>query len=104
MTRAEAWAAAGDEDEQRQDFHRALEAAPLALEEVWIRYFGIGGEAGLTEIEAYACGVLSLPALERDLLAYALNETLETLGVNGLRASYSRSLYPRQDEGETRTP
>ncbi|MFF1252778.1 hypothetical protein ACFVYC_09855 [Pseudarthrobacter sp. NPDC058329] len=98
MTRAELWAAAGDEDEQRQGFRLAFEAAPLTLEQIWIRYFGIGGESGLIEVDAYVYGVLSFPARERDLLAHALNETLNTLGVNGRRASYSRALRPRPDE------
>jgi hypothetical protein len=103
MTKGETWAAAGDEYEQCQDFQLAFEAAPLTIEQVWTRYFGIGGKAGPTEIEAYTYGLLSFPALERDLLAQALNETLNTLGVSGRRASYSRSLYPRGDEAETDT-
>lgn len=106
MTTAEAWAAAGDEDEQRQDFRLAFETAPLTLEQVWMKYFGLGGETGLTEIEAYVYGVMRLPALERDLLAHALNETLNTLGAEGAegrRAGYSKNIYPKADEGESGT-
>jgi hypothetical protein len=93
----------GDEDEQRQGFRLAFEAAPLTLEQVWIKYFGIGGKAGLTEVEAYVHVGLSLPPLERDLLAHALNESLNGLGVNGRRASYSQAIYPKADEGQTGT-
>ncbi|MFF1252961.1 hypothetical protein ACFVYC_10770 [Pseudarthrobacter sp. NPDC058329] len=103
MTGAEVWAAAGDEDEQRQGFRSAFEAAPLTFEQVWIRYFGIGGECGLFEVEAYVYGSLNFPALERDLLAHALNETLNTLGVNCRRASYSRAVLPRADDGRSST-
>lgn len=99
MTRAETWATAGDEDDQRRCFRLALDAAPLTLEQVWIKYFGVGGEAGLTEVQAYVYGALNFPALERDLLAHALNETLNSLGVNCRRASYSRAIQPRADDG-----
>ncbi|MFF1253006.1 hypothetical protein ACFVYC_11005 [Pseudarthrobacter sp. NPDC058329] len=89
----------GDEDEQRQGFRLAFEAAPLTLEQIWIKYFGIGGRAGLTEVHAYVYGALSLPPIERDVLAHALNESLNTLGVNGRRASYSQAINPSPDEG-----
>jgi hypothetical protein len=94
MTGVESWAAAGDEYEQCQDFQLAFRAAALTLEQVWMKYFGIGGKAGLIEVQAYVYGALSFPALERDLLAQALNESLITLGGNGRRASYSQPLYP----------
>jgi hypothetical protein len=90
----------GDEDEQRQGFRLAFEVAPLTLEQIWIKYFGIGGKAGLTEVQAYVYGALSLPPLERDILAHALNETLNSLGVDGLRATYSQAIQPKADEGE----
>ena len=94
MTRVKTWAAAGDEYEQCQDFRLAFRAVSLTLEQVWMKYFGIGGEAGLIEVQAYIYGALSFPALERDLLAHALNETLNTLGVGGRRASYSQAIQP----------
>ncbi|WP_104044928.1 hypothetical protein [Arthrobacter sp. ZGTC412] len=100
MGAAEAWGAARDEDEQRQGFRLAFEAAPLTLEQVWIRYFGIGGQAGLTEVQAYLYGALNFPALDRDLLAHALNETLNALSVNGPRASYSQNMHTKSEDGE----
>lgn len=98
MARADRWDDPGGE-KQRQGFCLAFQAAPLTLEQVWLKYFSIGGQAGLTEVQAYVYGALSFPALERDLLAHALNESLNTLGVNGRRASYSQDIYPRADEG-----
>lgn len=93
----------GDEDEQRQTFRLAFEAAPLALEQLWIKYFGIGGKAGLIEVQAYVYGAFSLPPIERDILAHALNETLTTLGMNGRRAVYTKAIHPKADEGERGT-
>jgi hypothetical protein len=93
----------GDEDEQRQRFRLAFEAAPLSPEQVWMKYFGIGGNAGLIEVQAYVHGALSLPPIERDLLAHALNESLTGLGLNGRRATYSQAIHPKADEGQTGT-
>jgi hypothetical protein len=93
----------GDEEEQRQDFRLAFEAGPLKLEQIWIKYFGIGGKTGLAEVQAYVYGALSLPPMERDMLAHALNESLNSMGVNGKRASYSRDLFRRPDGNEPGT-
>lgn len=98
MTAAEACGAAGKEEEQRQGFRLAFEGAPLTFEQIWIKYFGIGGVAGLIEAQAYVHGALNFPALERDLLAHALNEILNTLGINGRRADYSHAINPKPGE------
>jgi hypothetical protein len=91
----------GDEDEQRQGFRLAFEAAvDLDLEKVWINYFGIGGRTGLMEVQAYVYGALSLPPIERDLLAHALNESLDALGFNQRRATYSRAIFLGAEEAE----
>jgi hypothetical protein len=90
----------GDEDEQRQGFRLAFEAADLDLEEIWITYFSIGGRSGLMEVQAYVYGALSLPPIERDLLAHALNESLGTLGIDGWRATYSRAISREAEEAE----
>jgi len=92
----------GGEDEQRQGFRLAFEAAEadLDLEKVWITYFGIGGKSGPMEVQAYVYGALSLPPIERDLLAHALNESLDALGTNGGRATYSRGLFLEAEEEE----
>lgn len=59
MTGGESMAVPGDEDEQRLGFRLALEGAPVTLEQIWIRYFGLGGKAGLTEVQAYVHGALN---------------------------------------------
>jgi hypothetical protein len=90
----------GDEDEQRQGFRLAFEAAPFNLDQIWMKYFAIGGRVGLTEVQAYVHGALSLPPIERDMLAHALNESLNSLGVDGRRAGYSQAINLPSEEGE----
>jgi hypothetical protein len=79
-----------DEDEQRLRFEEMLRNADLGIEELWLRYFSIGGIAGQFEVEAYIHGAIALPALQRDILAHALNERLDELSAPDGRAPYSR--------------
>jgi Reverse transcriptase (RNA-dependent DNA polymerase) len=68
-----------DEHEQRRALDVGYRRAELTLEQLWVRYFALGGVAGLVEVEAYLHGVMSLPALQRDILAQAVNERLDEL-------------------------
>ena len=79
-----------DEDEQRLRFDEMLRNADLGVEELWLRYFSIGGIAGQFEVEAYIHGAIALPALQRDILAHALNERLDEIHAPDGRAPYSR--------------
>ncbi|MEX5297744.1 hypothetical protein RCG67_03065 [Kocuria sp. CPCC 205292] len=56
---------------------QALEATGIDPGRLWVHYFSIGGEAGELEIEAFLHHSLTLPALQRDLLAHAVNELLD---------------------------
>lgn len=76
----------------RHRFLAALRASGLSVEQLWLRYFGLGGEAGKVEIEAYLSGLLPLPPLQHDLLAHAINERLDELAPP--RAPYSTDLPP----------
>ncbi|MGW3482903.1 hypothetical protein [Rhodococcus indonesiensis] len=78
--------------EHRHRFLAALRAAGLEVEELWLRYFALGGEAGKVEIEAYLNGLLPLPSLQHDLLAHAINERLDELAPP--RAPYATELPP----------
>ncbi|UYP19754.1 hypothetical protein OED52_04130 [Rhodococcus sp. Z13] len=78
--------------EYRQRFHAALRATRLDMEELWLRYFALGGEVGRVEIEAYLNGLLPLPSLQHDLLAHAINERLDELAPP--RAPYASELPP----------
>ncbi len=82
--------ALGDEEsEQRRRFAESLRHADVSIEELWLRYFTLGGHAGQFEVEAYIHGAMALPALQRDILAHALNERLDELYSDALRAPYS---------------
>jgi hypothetical protein len=55
----------------------ALAEAQLSMEDLWVRYYGLGGLISLFEVQAYFSGLLELPSPERRLLAEAANELLE---------------------------
>jgi hypothetical protein len=79
------------EQEQRHGIASALHRADLTLDELWMRYFALGGTAGLMEVEAYLHELMPLPAGQRDMLAHAVNERLRELTPAG-PAPYSRGL------------
>ena len=66
-------------------------------------YFALGGVAGLVEVEAYLNGVTSLPSLQRDVLAHAVNERLDELTWRH-RVPYSRRGARRTDRSRGRWP
>ncbi|MDR6505065.1 hypothetical protein [Arthrobacter oryzae] len=68
-----------NEPEQRRKLRDALKAADITRGELWLNYFSIGGSVGEYEVEAYLQGLLSLPPIQRDLLAMAANELIEAL-------------------------
>lgn len=84
-------AAAGEH--QRRMLAAALTEAGLSRGELWLRYFSLGGSVGEYETEAYLAGMLTLPAVQRDLLAHAANELIDDLPERR-RAPYSTDLLP----------
>lgn len=67
----------GDQlDEQLRALRAALNLADLTMEQLWTRYFALGGEAGPTEVDAFLHGLTELPVQQRDILAHAVNEWL----------------------------
>lgn len=76
-----------NEPEQRRKLRAALKASDVTPGELWLNYFSIGGGVGEYEVEAYLQGLLSLPPIQRDLLAMAANELIES--VPRLYAPYS---------------
>ena len=56
-----------------------MKAADISLPTLWLKYFSLSGDAGEYEVEAYLQGLLSLPAIQRDLLALAANELIDDL-------------------------
>ncbi len=65
--------------EQQRSAAVAFKRAELSLEDLWLRYFGAGGETGFIDVDAYVNGLSDLPAMERDTLALVLNERLDEL-------------------------
>lgn len=82
---------AGTADEQLRALTIAFRRADLTVEDLWVRYFTLGGEADVVEVEAYLDGLLPLPPAQRDVLAHAVNERLDDLTTR-LRVPYSRTL------------
>ncbi|GAA0249304.1 PP2C family protein-serine/threonine phosphatase [Saccharothrix mutabilis subsp. mutabilis] len=75
--------------EQQRSLVQAWQRSELSTEELWLRYFGLGGEAGFLDVDAYVHGLGGLAPLERDVLAHAVNERLDELAW-AHRAGYSR--------------
>jgi len=67
------------EEEQSRLLREALKRADITPGDLWLNYFSIGGAVGEYEVQAYLQGLLSLPPLQRDLLACAANELIDDL-------------------------
>lgn len=67
------------DEEQRRALRSALEVADLTLDELWMRYFALGGSSDPIEVEGHVQGLMSLPPAEVNVLVHALNERLDEL-------------------------
>ena len=88
------------EPEQRRRLLEALSAARINTGTLWLQYFSIGGSVGEYEVEAYLQGMLSVPELERDLLAMAANELLNSQA--GPHAPYADEVPSSDSYGSER--
>jgi hypothetical protein len=79
------------EEEQGSALREAFRHADLTLEELWLRYFALGGDADLVSVDAHLEGLLSLPPAQVDMVALAINERLDEL-IAQHRAPYSRAI------------
>lgn len=61
---------------------RARKDAGLSPEELWLRYFGLGGMTPAFELEGVLHGALRPSADDYDHVAHALNERFTELGRN----------------------
>lgn len=92
------------EPEQRRRLREALAQAGIETSQLWMKYFSLGGEAGEYEVDAYVNGSLSLPPLQRDVLAHAANELIDDLPPR-LRAPYcDDENLPHQHNGSSHSP
>ncbi|MHA7262363.1 GAF domain-containing protein [Arthrobacter sp. TMN-37] len=69
-----------DEQRQQELASRAASEAGLDVEELWIRYFALGGSLAQIEIDAYLQGLRMLPGLESGILVQTLREAFAELG------------------------
>ncbi|GAB2629431.1 hypothetical protein GCM10009696_36980 [Kocuria himachalensis] len=60
--------------DQARRLRAGLQTAELKLDTLWMHYFSLGGTVDQMEVEAYLHHALTLPGLQRDLLAHALGE------------------------------
>ena len=79
------------EDLQRSALSAAFAHADLSLEELWTRYFALGGAADLTDVDAALHGLDILPDTQHDVLAHAVNERLVELYTKH-RVPYTRAI------------
>jgi hypothetical protein len=68
-----------DEQRQRHLVRVGLARARMTADELWLRYFSLGGTAGPEELAAYLEGRAELDPVQRDRLALAVNEQLDDL-------------------------
>ena len=70
-----------DEEELAREharlIRRTMGSAGLDIDQVWLHYFSLGGEAGMLEVDAYLHHALAMPRLQRDTLAHAINELID---------------------------
>ncbi|QKV73185.1 PP2C family protein-serine/threonine phosphatase [Amycolatopsis sp. Hca4] len=78
------------EEEQRRLIAATFARSDLTLEELWMRYFALGGSMSLLDLDAYLNGLVPLPRVDRDMLAHAVNERLDEVS-GPARAPYSHS-------------
>lgn len=69
-------------DGQGLSLEAGMARSGMRFDELWLRQLGLGGNAGLLEVEAYVLGLLEIDRYQHDLLAQALNECFLERGEN----------------------
>jgi len=59
-----------------------LHASGMSLEEWWLAYFALGGDASAADLNGYLQGHAQPSTLDHNVMAHALNELLHDLGAN----------------------
>jgi hypothetical protein len=62
------------------DLYRQV--AQLSFDELWMRYFALGGMSTALEVEAILFGALEPSPHDHDVIAHAINERMVELGGN----------------------
>jgi hypothetical protein len=63
----------------QRDLSHAFRHCELTVQELWLRYFALGGDAGPTEIDAYLNALMPMSEVQHNILALAVNERLKEL-------------------------
>jgi serine phosphatase RsbU (regulator of sigma subunit) len=84
---------ASAEDRQQSALRTAYQHADLTVEQLWTRYFALGGDADLLDVDAQLAGLGTLAPGQWDVLAHAVNERLDEL-ITQHRVPYSRPVRP----------
>src|SRR3954463_3340729 len=64
-----------EERYRRMDIARVQ--AQLTVQDLWLRYLGLGGTGDAFDIDGYLQGVVPLDTFQQDVLAHTLNEALQ---------------------------
>ncbi|MEV6912471.1 PP2C family protein-serine/threonine phosphatase [Amycolatopsis sp. NPDC051071] len=75
-------------EEQRRIVAACFARTGLTLKQLWLRYFALGGDVGELELDAFLQGLTTLPRIQRDMVAHAVNERLDEV-TGTRRAPYS---------------
>jgi hypothetical protein len=65
------------EEEQRRMVAACFARTGLTVEQLWLRYFALGGDVSQFELDAFLQGLMTLPRMQRDMIAHAVNERLD---------------------------
>ncbi len=77
-------------EEQRRIVAACFARTGLTVEQLWLRYFALGGDVSEVELDGFLQELIPLPRIQRDMVAHAVNERLDE--VSGVRrAPYSRA-------------
>jgi hypothetical protein len=62
--------------QQARTLHRTIVQADISEHRLWWCYYGLGGDAGEVEMEAYLYQALHLSLLRRNILDHAAHELI----------------------------
>jgi len=82
---------ASSEDPRSGGLREAYAQTGLTLEQLWLRYFALGGDADLVDVDACLAGLVPVAPDQHDLLAHAVNERLDEL-LREHRVPYRRAI------------
>lgn len=63
-------------DERNRQMDATRVRAELTVQDLWLRYVGLGGTGDAFDVDGYLQGLVPLETFQQDVLAQALNEAL----------------------------